>query len=241
MSGAPPTPEEIDITEFQNLRAEINNRTNLAYALITLQLAALGTGLSLMTRLPDVLLGLAAASSFLWLFWVDHAGQVYKIASYIALELSPQLTAGVSRPVLRWEHFLRRIDAGGGTTVRALYGASAPQGRVYVQSSTAADMYSMLLFGCTPVLMICGYVVVMLVGRERPVVLVVVPAVAATGLWVYTVTRFRGFRKMVSTIGTAIRASDPNAGTVTSAATGSSSSPGSGTGPAVSPGPGSTP
>ncbi|MBT2408469.1 MULTISPECIES: hypothetical protein [unclassified Streptomyces] len=215
MSGAPPTPEEIDVTEFQNLRQEINNRTNLAYALITLQLAALGTGLSVMTRLPDVLLGLAAASSFLWLFWVDHAGQVYKIAGYIALELSPQLSADVRRPVLRWEHFLRRIDAGGGTTQRALYGTAAPHSRVYVQSSTAADVYAMLLFGCTPPLMICGYVVVMLVGGERSVVLVVVPAAAATGLWIYTVTRFRGFRKTVSTIGTAIRASDPDSGTGT--------------------------
>ncbi|MEU9857787.1 hypothetical protein [Streptomyces sp. NPDC047974] len=241
MSGVPPTPEEIDITEFENLRAEINNRTNLAYALITLQLAALGTGLSVMTRLPDVLLGLAAASSFLWLFWVDHAGQVYKIAGYIALELSPQLTADVRRPVLRWEHFLRRIDAGGGTTARALYGASAPRGRVYVQSSTAADVYSMLLFGCTPVLMICGYVVVMLVGGERPAVLVVAPAAAATGLWMYTVTRFRGFRRMVGTIGTAIRASDPNAGAVTGAATGTGSRPEPGTGPAAGPGPGGTP
>ncbi|MFJ5548171.1 hypothetical protein [Streptomyces sp. NPDC093225] len=227
MSGAPPTPEEIDVTEFQNLRQEINNRTNLAYALITLQLAALGTGLSVMTRLPDVLLGLAAASSFLWLFWVDHAGQVYKIAGYIALELSPQLSADVRRPVLRWEHFLRRVDAGGGTTLRALYGTDAPQGRVYVQSSTAADVYAMLLFGCTPPLMICGYVVVMLVGGERTPVLVVVPAAAATGLWIYTVTRFRGFRKTVSTIGTAIRASEPESG----AGAGSGPSPRPGTAP----------
>ncbi|MGW7326113.1 hypothetical protein, partial [Streptomyces sp. NPDC054845] len=235
MSGAPPTPEEIDVTEFQNLRAEINNRTSLAYALITLQLAALGTGLSVMTRLPDVLLGLAAASSFLWLFWVDHAGQVYKIAGYIALELSPQLSADIRRPVLRWEHFLRRLDAGGGTTARALYGASTPQGRVYVQSSTAADVYSMLLFGCTPPLMIGSYVVVMLVGGERQAVLVLVSAAAAAGLWMYTVTRFRGFRKMVTTIGTAIRASDPNASAITGAGTGSPPAPGS-AGPAAGPG-----
>lgn len=211
MSGTPPTPEEIDVIEFQNLRAEINNRTNLAYALITLQLAALGTGLSVMTRVPDVLLGLAAASSFLWLFWVDHAGQVHKIAGYIALELSPHLGADVRRPVLRWEHFLRRIDAGGGTTRRALYGGSAPQGTVHVQSSKAADVYAMLLFGCTPPLMIGGYVASMLVRAERSPVLVVVPAAAATALWAYTVTRFRGFRKTVDTIGTAIRASDADA------------------------------
>lgn len=214
MSADRPTPEEIDVTEFQNLRQEINNRTNLAYALITLQLAALGTGLSVMTKVPDVLLGLAAASSFLWLFWVDHAGQVYKIASYIALELSPQLSANVHRPVLRWEHFLLKIDAGDkATKEQALYGTSTPQGTVYVQNSTAADTYAMLLFGCSPPLMICGYVVTMLIGGHRAVALVVVPATIAMVLWGYTARRFHGFRKTVETIRSAIRASDSSSHT----------------------------
>jgi hypothetical protein len=82
----------VALSEYDSLRSEINNRTTLAYTLISLELAAVGAGLSVITKLPDVLLGLAAVSCFLWLFWVDHAGAVYKLASYIALELAPKLS-----------------------------------------------------------------------------------------------------------------------------------------------------
>ncbi|WP_119729212.1 hypothetical protein [Thermomonospora amylolytica] len=210
MSGERPTPEEVDLVEFENLRHEINNRTNLAYALITLQLAALGAGLTAIVEYPDILLGLAAVSSFLWLFWVDHAGQVYKIASYIALELGPQLSRVPDRPVLRWEHFLRRIDSSRDSARMVLYRDSPPATDVYVQKSTSADTYSMLLFGCAPPLMIAGYVVTMLVNRDRPIGLVILLACVVTLLWLYAVQRFRKFRRTVTTIGKAILSRNPD-------------------------------
>ena len=95
-----PATRDVDLAEFQKLRDEIMARTQLVNTLVGVELAALGVGISSFTSIPDVLIGLAAVSSFLWLLWLDHAEQVQKIAAYIALRLRPRLTVG-SNQVLR--------------------------------------------------------------------------------------------------------------------------------------------
>ncbi|MGH3112228.1 MAG: hypothetical protein ACRDOP_02035, partial [Gaiellaceae bacterium] len=108
-----PEPErktrDVDLAEFQKLRDEIMARTQLVNTLVGVELAALGAGISSFTTVPDVLIGLAAVSSFLWLLWLDHAEQVQKIAAYIALRLRPRLAVGTDQ-VLRWETYMRQLD-----------------------------------------------------------------------------------------------------------------------------------
>src|SRR5437588_5584259 len=103
--------DEVDLTEFVRLRDEIDNRTDLSTKLVLAEITALGAGLSVMGRvpeLPDVMLGLAAVSTFLWLFWMDHTEQIYKIALYIAQRLAPRLQQ--SHPgSLAWEKFGRGL------------------------------------------------------------------------------------------------------------------------------------
>ena len=50
------------ISEFNALRAEIGNRTTLTYALIGLELTALGTGLTIVATTPTVVLAVSAGA-----------------------------------------------------------------------------------------------------------------------------------------------------------------------------------
>ena len=112
---------DVDLAEFDRLRTEIDSRTTLSNQLISYQLTALGAGIAVFDKYPDVLLGLAAVSTFLWLFWIDHTTQIYKLAAYLELRLAPRLRKdGVD--LLSWERFLRRVDTGGATAERELYG-----------------------------------------------------------------------------------------------------------------------
>jgi hypothetical protein len=197
----------IALSEYENLRSEINNRTTLAYTLISLELAAFGAGISFINNVPDVLLGLAAVSSFLWLFWIDHAGAVYKLASYIALELSPKLSTTAGGPVLEWEYFLRRLNKDRETARATLYPQGATNQGAYIQPTTAADRYTMLLFGGSAPILIVGYLVTIL-GRanHRSAVVIWLSAAAAAALWLFALIRFLGFRRMVEDLGRAILA-----------------------------------
>lgn len=194
----------IELAEYGNLRQEINNRTTLAYALITLQLVTLGTGLSVAAKFPDIVAGLAAVSSFLWLFWVDHAGQVYKIAAYIAIELGPRLTEAAGQTVLGWEYFLRRLDGPEHSSRDALHLATADIGRVRIPASSTADKYAMLLFGGSPPVLLAGYTVEILRDHQRPIPLIVLTMTAVTALWLFSVWRFVRFRRMVASVSSAI-------------------------------------
>jgi len=99
----------VDLSEYEQLRNEINNRTQLSAGSIALQLAALGAGLSVLKDFPDVVVALAMVSSFLWLLWIDHTSQIYKIAASIGLRLAPRLRER-NLELLGWEHFMRTLD-----------------------------------------------------------------------------------------------------------------------------------
>jgi hypothetical protein len=140
---------EVDLKEFERLRDEIDSRTQMGYQLVTVQLAALGTGLSVYDKFPDVLLGLAAASTFLWLFWMDHVSQIHKAALYIGTCLAPRLRSGLDEGLLGWERFIRKLDRG--------Y-LSTHSGDVRLQVRPHRTLlimgYTALLFGGVPFILI---------------------------------------------------------------------------------------
>ena len=107
---------------FERLREEIDNRTRLGNALLVGEVTALGAGISVVSsaNFIEALLGMALVTSYLWLLWLDHTQQVFKIAAYVALQLAPRLRS-VNRGALGWEGFLRRLDQGGKEAAKVLY------------------------------------------------------------------------------------------------------------------------
>jgi hypothetical protein len=144
---------ELDSAEAQCLRQEITSRITLINAVIALELAVFSTGLTIITKPTYVLAALAAASSFLWLLWMDQSLYTYKIAAYLSVELAPRLSQLARRPVLGWETFLRRIETNGADSSRALYPGAAGHGRHLMYSGRHAEWYVPLVFAVTPPLL----------------------------------------------------------------------------------------
>lgn len=177
---------ELDSAEAQCLRQEITTRITLMNAVIALEIATLGTGLTVISRPTYVLAALGAASSFLWLLWMDQSIYTYKIAAYLSVELAPRLSRLARRPVLGWETFLRRIEANGDMSRRALYPGPARTGRCLRHSGRHAEWYVPLLFAVTPPLLLALYVIDTSDSLAR-----VLPACLAGGsMWAYTIIRF---------------------------------------------------
>jgi hypothetical protein len=147
----------IQLCEYEQLRNEINNRTQLSAGLVALQLAALGAGLSVLDKLPDAVVALAAVSSFLWLLWIDHTSQIYKIAAYIGLRLAPRLREG-DEVLLGWEHFMRTLDQDGQKAAIALFGHSSSMS-VKMLRTEVIGRFIFMLFGASPPLLIVGFVI----------------------------------------------------------------------------------
>ena len=186
---AGPATRDVDLAEFQKLRDEIMARTQLVHTLVGVELAALGAGISSFTSVPDVLIGLAAVSSFLWLLWLDHAEQVQKIAAYIALRLRPRLTVG-SDQVLRWETYMRQLDR-------------EPR----MPHTQAVSNYIAGLFAGGPLVLLTIYGLVVSDRFEDgsfPQVARFVGLGVAVLLWVVTLRQYRVFRGVVATIERAI-------------------------------------
>lgn len=177
---------QLDTAELQCLRQEITTRITLMNGIIALELATIGTGLTAISRANFVLVGLAAASSFLWLLWMDQSLYTYKIAAYLAVELAPRLGELVQRPVLGWEGFVRLIEANGESSEHALYPHSAGKKRHLRFSGRHAEWYVPLLFLVTPLLLLARYTV----EAHRSAVLIAAACVVGGSIWVYTVTRF---------------------------------------------------
>lgn len=179
----------MDLAEFQKLRDEIMARTQLVNTLVGVELAALGAGISSFTAVPDVLIGLAAVSSFLWLLWLDHAEQVQKIAAYIALRLRPRLAVGTDQ-VLRWETYMRQLDR-------------EPR----MPHTQAVSNYIAGLFAGGPVVLLTIYGLVVNDRFEDgsfPQVARFVGLGIAVLLWLVTLRQYRVFRGVVATIERAI-------------------------------------
>lgn len=180
---------DVDLAEFQKLRDEIMARTQLVNTLVGVELAALGAGISSFTTVPDVLIGLAAVSSFLWLLWLDHAEQVQKIAAYIALRLRPRLAVGTDQ-VLRWETYMRQLDR-----------------ESRMPHTQAVSNYIAGLFAGGPVVLLTIYGLVVSDRFEDgsfPQVARFVGLGIAVLLWLVTLRQYRVFRGVVATIERAI-------------------------------------
>jgi hypothetical protein len=103
----------------------------------------------------EVVVALAAVSSFLWLLWIDHTSQIYKIAAYIGLRLAPRLRdrdAGL----LGWEHFMRILNQGGEKAAIAL---RRPSEEIKLLRTESIGRFVSLLFGVTPLLLIVGFII----------------------------------------------------------------------------------
>ncbi|AGZ43842.1 hypothetical protein [Actinoplanes friuliensis] len=201
---------DVHLKEYEQLRHELVHRIGLAYALITLNLTVLGAGLTVLQRLPAVGVGLAIASSSLWLFFIDHASQVYKIAAYIALRIGPAVRT-VAPEAFRWEEFVRELDAGGSRASRVLYpGQSGPAPQNWIVSGGPSRYLAALFGGSPPILLIAFIVSSGFDGSAAEVVLRFVVLLAGLGIWAIALTRYRAFRRTVSAINEAISASYRN-------------------------------
>jgi hypothetical protein len=144
---------EIDLEEFKQLRAEIITRISVGNQITSYAITALAGGVAISEKLPEALLGAAVIATFFWLIWLDHTGQVLKLAGYIGTKLVPRLQH-LGKEVLGWERFMRHLDAGGKDAALALYG---PESNVTpkVVSARATRVYVGIIFGSSaPVLVI---------------------------------------------------------------------------------------
>lgn len=205
----------VDLAEFDHLRIEIDNRTKLSNQLISYQLTALGAGIAVFTKYPDVLLGLSAVSTFLWLFWIDHTTQIYKIAAYLELKIAPRLRKDDGGDLLGWERFLRRIDIGGATAERELYGHAVGR-NLRIQATKWVAGYTAGLLGLSTLVLLTIYSVPKIqkllevgyrVALEHLTLLHVLrfaTAVAVTIAWLFAWRQFRAFVKTRDIVGDAI-------------------------------------
>ena len=193
----------IAVSEVQCLRQEITTRITLMNAIVALELTALGGGLAIIGRPTYVLAALAAASSFLWLQWMEQSLYTYKIAAYLAVELAPLLSQLAGHPVLGWEEFLRRIEGNGERSRRALYPGPVRRGRRLVHSGRYGEWYVPLLFAFTPPLLLTLYA-----ADTRDSLARLLPACAAVGvMWLYTIISFVLIMRDIKVLNHAISAS----------------------------------
>lgn len=197
--------QAVELSEYEQLRAEINNRTALSAGLVAAQLGAVGGGLSVLKDFPDVVLGLATVSSFLWLLWIDHTSQIYKIAAYISLRLAPRLREG-NRELLGWERFLRDLDQENQAAARVLFGPATTK-NVSLLRTEQIGLFIALLFGLSPILLILGSVLARpheifncrkILSLHSAVLLVAIAA------WVFAINRYRRFDQARRTIDEAV-------------------------------------
>lgn len=160
-------PGDVDLMEFQRLRSEIDNRTTISESIIIAHITALATGLSLLEKVPDVLLALSYVSSLLWLSWLAHTRQIYKLSGYIAIVLAPRLPKLPEKRALYWEEYSRMVDRVG---TRA-FGLSYPHllKEAIATIATAAHYQNIswfigMFFMCGPLLLFI-YVIVIL-GKQ---------------------------------------------------------------------------
>jgi hypothetical protein len=178
----------VHVAEYQALRQEVNNRQTVSNALIAADLTALGVGVSVAHQYPAILIGLGVVSSLLWLFWLVHTLQIYRIALYVALELRPRLVGIYKCTMLDWEAYVRFLTFSRAAQARLL-AKYHNSGDPSVISRNIDGIYvSLLLGGATPLLLAAS--VVADIHSKPSNELAWALAVAATLiLWLYALGR----------------------------------------------------
>jgi hypothetical protein len=191
--------DELVTTEFDAARSEINLRTQLGVTIIGLDLGALGSGLSLVSKTPNIVVGLAAVSAYLWSLWLDQASQVWKLAAYISLRLQPRAGPGV----LEWEAFLRALDEGGSIAQRLVFQNGTKAFPEIPRLRTRnIGIYISLLLGGTPVVLVVSY----FVSRPHIGATIWIALSLAAVVWLNSLRFYQDFRTLAGTLDGAIRA-----------------------------------
>jgi hypothetical protein len=193
--------DSVDISEFESLRQEIINRTTLAYTLIPLQLTALGAGISFSGRTHHIFAGLSITSSLLWLFWLEHTGQIFRIGAYISIELRPRFTESYGRNALGWESFWRRIDPETGTDAR-----QPKKRRSLLAQPGPADWYVALLFGGVTPLLLAIYFWSSALDPHGMTIWVWLASASAIAFWLFSLSRFLHYVRTVKNLTAMINA-----------------------------------
>lgn len=186
-----------DLAEFASLRQEIINRQTISYTLLALDLAAVGTGVSVANRNSHVLGALAVLTSVLWLFWTNNATMIQSMAVYIALDLAPRLAAEAGHPVLRWEVFMRRLFQGGDSASTLLFGSDPSRAGHRLSWPAGSDWYATVLLGGASPLLLAIYIGVNHAADFDNWLIIGATTVVAVIAWVYAATSFRGFSRAI--------------------------------------------
>lgn len=199
-----PTLSEIaDLIEYETLRHEIDSRVKISYTVITLDLAAVGSGLTIVEQTSHILAGLAIATSVLWLLWTDNEAMMHRLGAYIAIRLAPRLRE-VGRPALEWESFMRRLRAGGTQASAALgrprKALPGPRHRV------PTDWYLTTILGAAPPILLGFYISSSIREGGLTWLAVGVLTVLASALWVYASIHFVSVTRMIRAYGDAVMA-----------------------------------
>jgi hypothetical protein len=208
--------QQIALEEFKQLRAEIVSRTTLGNQVVFYAMTAVAAGLAVFERFPEALLGVAAVVNFFWLMWLDHTGQVFKMAAYISLRLAPLIGKG-EHGLLRWEHFMRELDAGGESFRVAVYGTRTPSKKKFnVLKTRATSAYLFMIFGIgTPALILCYFLVQWdqegLDSTDYHTWIKVAVSAFVVALWCYAISRARVLKAMADDLDESIRAADGDA------------------------------
>lgn len=202
------TVTDAHLREYETLRQEINNRTTIAYTLVALDLAALGGGLSIVNKSKAILVALAAISSVLWLYWIDHGAQVRRIAAYIAIDLAPKISADAGEPALQWEVFLRRLTAGGTSAREALFGSAQLFAERDFRPIVSSDWYTTLLFGGSPPLLLSLYIAANIKANLPTAIEVGIATTATMWLWIYALISYYRLKRAEPIIVAAILAAN---------------------------------
>ena len=216
---------DIDIVEFERLREEIDNRTQISNNLIVAYITALGAGFAFFDKVgEDLFLGLAAVSIFLWLMWIDHTAQIYKIGSYIGRKLAKRLVH-IHPQGFGWEKYLRVIDPGGPEATREVYGRETEDRELPAMGTRNISSYIMLLFGVPAPLLITMYALHLLSKHGESYRAFIgglltasssgsldvnglfrfVAFVAVLSLYIYSLLGYRKFKSWISVIEEALR------------------------------------
>lgn len=207
-----PDKQAVYLLEFEKLRQEIDNRTQISSNLVFAELTALGVGFSFYDKIPDVLIGLTIISCFLWLLWLDQTVQIYKIAAYIGCRLSPNLKK-ISAVGFEWESFLRIIDKGGAKAALILYGPSRMKDKlVKVHPTEYIGSYITILFGVLPPLFLIIYSVQVQQGLKDGkffgASIRFFFLFTTLSLWVFACWQFIRFRQIINMVNDALYVED---------------------------------
>ncbi len=101
------------LAEFQQLRHEINNRSQLQGALVGLNIASFGVVGGLVvgeTIGVGAALGFSISSPLLGLMYLNHDESIHRIGDYIRDRIQPKVASITRQPdVLKWEHEVRKV------------------------------------------------------------------------------------------------------------------------------------